>query len=138
MRRKLFVVAALVAAGVVTMVALPNAFGRAQLDPGLTPRTVTIGGTFPLSGPASSYAPIPAGMKAYFSFVNASRGPDHKRGVFGRQIIWKYYDDAYNPAQTVQFTRQLVEQDKVFALVGGLGTSQQLSLIHISEPTRRS
>ena len=125
MRRKLFVVAALVAAGVVTMVALPNAFGRAQLDPGLTPRTVTIGGTFPLSGPASSYAPIPAGMKAYFSFVNASRGPDHKRGVFGRQIIWKYYDDAYNPAQTVQFTRQLVEQDKVFALVGGLGTSQQ-------------
>jgi branched-chain amino acid transport system substrate-binding protein len=124
MRRKLFV-AALVAGGAMMTVALPNAFGRALTDPGITARTVTIGGTFPLSGPASSYAPIPAGMKAYFSYVNASRGPDHKRGVGGRQIIFKYYDDAYNPALTVQYTRQLVEQDKVFALVGGLGTSQQ-------------
>ncbi len=126
MRRKLFPVTALAVAGVVAMIALPNALGGAHATtPGLTAKTVTIGGTFPLSGPASSYAPIPAGMKAYFSFVNASRGPDHKRGVGGRQIIWKYYDDAYNPALTVQYTRQLVEQDKVFALVGGLGTSQQ-------------
>jgi len=127
MRRKLYpVIAAIV--GVVTMVALPSAFGREAVDPGLTAKTVTIGGTFPLSGVASSYAPIPVGMRAYFSYVNASRGPDRKRGVRGRQIIWKYYDDAYNPAQTVQLTRQLVEQDKVFALVGGLGTSQQESV----------
>jgi branched-chain amino acid transport system substrate-binding protein len=125
MRRKLYLVIALIVTGVVTMVALPSAFGREQATPGLTSRTVTIGGTFPLSGPASSYAPIPVGMRAYFSYVNATRGPDRKRGVGGRQIIWKYYDDAYNPAQTVQLTRQLVEQDHVFALVGGLGTSQQ-------------
>jgi branched-chain amino acid transport system substrate-binding protein len=125
MRRKLYPVMALAVTGVVTMVALPSAFGRRQDTPGLTSRTVTIGGTFPLSGPASSYAPIPVGMRAYFSYVNATRGPDHRRGVGGRQIVWKYYDDAYNPAQTVQLTRQLVEQDHVFALVGGLGTSQQ-------------
>jgi len=128
MRRKLFPVIALVA-GVATLAALPSAFGRPQVDPGITAKTVTIGGTFPLSGPASSYAPIPAGMKAYFSYVNARKGPDGKRGVGGRQIIWKYYDDAYNPAQTVQMTRQLVEQDKVFALVGGLGTSQQEAVV---------
>jgi branched-chain amino acid transport system substrate-binding protein len=125
MRRKLSPVIALIVAGVMALVALPGAFGRSQADPGLTAKTVTIGGTFPLSGPASSYAPIPVGMKAYFSYVNATKGPDGKRGVGGRQIIWKYYDDAYNPALTVQFTRQLVEQDHVFALVGGLGTSQQ-------------
>jgi branched-chain amino acid transport system substrate-binding protein len=125
MRRKLFPVIALAAAGVVTMVALPSAFGGSQVTPGVTARTVTIGGTFPLSGPASSYAPIPVGMKTYFSYVNATRGPDGKRGVRGRQIVWKYYDDAYNPSQTVQLTQQLVQQDHVFALVGGLGTSQQ-------------
>ncbi len=40
-------------------------------------------------------------MKAYFAYVNATRtGPDNKRGVFGRQIIWKYYDDEFNPANT--------------------------------------
>src|SRR5207247_2655044 len=48
---------------------------------------------------------------------------DHKRGVYGRQIKWKYYDDAYNPAQTVQLTNQLLLQDKVFAIVGSLGTA---------------
>jgi branched-chain amino acid transport system substrate-binding protein len=95
---------------------------------GVTATSVTLGGTFPLSGSASSYAPIPVGMKAYFSYINALRGSDGKRGVNGRQIIWKYYDDGYNPANTVQQTRRLVEQDKVFALIGGLGTEPQIAV----------
>jgi branched-chain amino acid transport system substrate-binding protein len=104
---------------------LPVAFGGAAADPGVTAKTIVLGGTFPLTGAASSYAPIPRGMAAFFSYVNARKGPDKKRGVAGRQIIWKYYDDAYNPTQTVQQTQRLVEQDKVFALVGGLGTEPQ-------------
>ena len=39
-----------------------------------------------------------------------------------RQIIFKYYDDGYNPVNSVQLQRRLVEQDKVFAVVGTLGT----------------
>ena len=105
---------------------LPGAFGRsAGRRPASPRRSSRIGGTFPFSGPASSYAPIPVGMEAYFSYMNATKGPDGKRGVCGRQIVLKYYDDGYNPAQTVQQTKQLVEQDKVFALVGGLGTEPQ-------------
>ena len=61
-------------------------------------------------------------MKAYFSYINARRGPDKKRGVGGRQIVFKYYDDGYNPVNSVQLQRRLVEQDKVFAVVGTLGT----------------
>ena len=61
-------------------------------------------------------------MKAYFSYINARRGPDGKRGVCGRQIVFKYYDDGYNPVNSVQQQRRLVEQDKVFAVVGTLGT----------------
>ena len=67
-------------------------------------------------------------MKAYFSYVNARKGPDKKRGVMGRQIVFKYYDDGYNPANTAQLTRRLVEQDKVFATVGALGTEPQLAV----------
>jgi branched-chain amino acid transport system substrate-binding protein len=122
---------ALLALGVIAIasaVVLPGAFGGGSATPGVTARAVTIGGTFPLSGPASSYAPIPVGMAAYFSYVNARRGPDGRRGVNGRQIIFKVYDDGYNPANTVQRTKQLVEQDHVFALVGGLGTEQQESV----------
>ena len=70
-------------------------------------------------------------MKAYFSYTNARKAakaddPARRRGVFGRQIIWKYYDDGYNPANTAQLTRRLVEQDKVFATVGQLGTEPVL------------
>ena len=61
-------------------------------------------------------------MKAYFSYINSRKGPDGKRGIYGRQIVFNIYDDGYNPAQTVQQTRKLVEQDKVFAVVGSLGT----------------
>jgi branched-chain amino acid transport system substrate-binding protein len=109
----------------VLLLAVPSAFARADLaaaDPGISAKTIVIGGTYPLTGPASSYAPIPAGMKAYFSYINARRGPDKKRGIGGRQVVFKYYDDGYNPVNSVQLQRRLVEQDKVFAVVGTLGT----------------
>jgi branched-chain amino acid transport system substrate-binding protein len=119
--------------GLVAVLALtvPGAFGGAAQTPGVTAKTITIGGTFPLTGPAASYAPIPLGMKAYFSYVNARRAskaedPARRRGVLGRQIVWKYYDDGYNPANTAQLSRRLVEQDKVFATVGQLGTEPVL------------
>jgi len=95
----------------------------------VTKTKFVIGGTFPLTGAASSYAPIPVGMKVYFTHINASRGTDRKRGVGGRQIVWKYYDDGYNPANTAQQTRKLVEEDKVFALFGGLGTEPQQAVV---------
>jgi branched-chain amino acid transport system substrate-binding protein len=126
MTRKFLVVAAL---GLAAATASIGALAAGSADStGVTKTTITLGGTFPLSGPASSYAPIPVGMRVYFSYINARRGADGKRGVNGRQIIWKYYDDGYNPANTVQQTRKLVEQDKVFALVGGLGTEPQLAV----------
>src|SRR4051794_15620862 len=120
---------AVLAGFLVAAVAAVGATAKPALDPGITAKTIKLGGTFPLSGPASSYAPIPKGMQIYFSYVNARRGTDRKRGVGGRQIIWKYPDDGYNPAQTVQLTRQLVEQDKVFAVVGGLGTEPQEAVV---------
>src|SRR6478736_4808388 len=121
MRRVVF------ALGVVAIgaaVLLPGAMGGSAATPGVTAKIVTIGGTFPFSGPASSYAPIPVGMQAYFSYVNAKK-TNGKRGVFGRQIRFNAVDDGYNPALTVQKTKQLVEQDHVFALVGGLGAGPQ-------------
>jgi len=107
---------------------VPGALGGAEQTPGVTAKKIVVGGTFPLTGPAAAYAPIPAGMRAYFSYINARRGPDGKRGVMGRQIVWKYYDDGYNPANTVQLTRKLVEEDKVFATVGQLGTEHNLAV----------
>ena len=119
MRKVVLLAAALVVALGVTA----SSATSAASETGVTARTVTIGGTFPLTGPASLYATIPPAMKAYFSYINSRKGPDGKRGVYGRQIVFKYYDDGYNPANSVQLTRKLVEEDKVFAVVGSLGTA---------------
>ncbi|MGZ4352986.1 MAG: ABC transporter substrate-binding protein [Gaiellaceae bacterium] len=124
MRRRFSVVLVVALVAAVAAVGALAAGAARTVDPGITARTITLGGTYPLSGPASSYAPIPVGLKVYFSYVNATRTKG-KRGVLGRQIIWKYVDDGYNPANTVQQTRALVDGAKVFALVGGLGTEPQ-------------
>ena len=111
------------AAALLISVAVTVTAGAAPTaTPGVTARTILLEGTFPLSGPASGYAPIPAAMKAFFSYVNAQGGVNH------RQIVFKYSDDGYNPAQTVQITHQFVEQDHAFALVGGLGTEPQTAV----------
>jgi branched-chain amino acid transport system substrate-binding protein len=118
--RKTFLL--IVAALAVTAVVGATAGAREAATPGVTAKTILLEGTYPLSGPASGYAPIPVGMGAYFSYVNA------QGGVNGRKITWKYEDDGYNPANTVQITHKFVEQDHAFALVGGLGTEPQLAV----------
>jgi len=110
-------------------VIIPGALASPAATPGVTSTSVTIGTTMPITGPANFYASIGAGMRAYFSHINSRRAKsDGKRGVYGRQIIFKVEDDGYNPVNTLQKTRKLVEQDKVFALVGGLGTEAQLAV----------
>jgi branched-chain amino acid transport system substrate-binding protein len=130
--KKLYLGLAAAAAAALT-VAVPSAFPRVegaapQADPGVSSRSITIGTTLPLSGPASLYARIGTGMRAYFSYINARRAKAGHRGVYGRQINLIVRDDQYNEAQTVQQTRRLVEQDRVFAMLGGLGTENQLAV----------
>ena len=131
MKKALFLLATL---GLVAAISLQSALGATRASesaaavPGITKNTITIGGTFPLTGPASLYAPIPKGMAAYFNWANQRKGADGKLGVYGRKIVWKYYDDAYNPANTVQLTNQLILQDKVFAIVGTLGTEPNIPI----------
>jgi branched-chain amino acid transport system substrate-binding protein len=91
-------------------------------DPGVTATSVLLGGTVPLTGEAAAFGSVGPGAKAYFDHVNA------KGGVHGRRIEYRYYDDGYNPAQTVQLTRRLVEQDRVFAIFNSIGTANNLAI----------
>src|ERR687895_2070763 len=107
---------ALVASCALALIVLPVGLAGSTADPGVTPTSILLGGTSPLTGPAAAYASVARGAKAYFDSVNA------KGGVNKRKIQYKILDDAYNPAQSIQVTRQLVEQDKVFAVFNSLGT----------------
>ena len=93
-----------------------------QTDVGITADSILLGNTIAQSGPAASYGTIGNAELAYFNYVNG------QGGVNGRKIKFKILDDGYNPAQTKTLTKQLVEQDKVFAMFSGLGTQAQLSV----------
>jgi branched-chain amino acid transport system substrate-binding protein len=116
--RKLTVAIAALAAA---LAALPGAFARPGADPGVGSNEILLGGTTPLTGVAAAYASVARGADAYFKHVNATRR------VHGRMIRYKFVDDAYNPAQTVQATRELVQQDRVFAIFNSLGTEHNLA-----------
>jgi branched-chain amino acid transport system substrate-binding protein len=118
-RRPTALATALVAA---LVAALPVALAGSSADPGVSSTSILIGGTSPLTGPAASYGSVARGAKAYFDSINA------KGGVARRKIEYLIVDDAYNPAQTVQAVRRLVEQDKVFAVFNTLGTESNLAI----------
>lgn len=83
---------------------------------GVTDTEIKLGTHFALSqSPAAAYAPIAFGMRAYFDYIN------DQGGVHGRKITFLIEDDHYNPPDALEAVRKLVEQDKVFAIVAGLG-----------------
>lgn len=101
--------------------------GNATKDtsaPGVTKDSILLGTTQPLTGPAApGYSKISAAMSAYFAFANESGG------VNGRKITLKVEDDGYNPSNTVTKTNDLVLKDKVFAMVGALGTPTHTAVL---------
>jgi branched-chain amino acid transport system substrate-binding protein len=104
------------------LVAVPSANAGGSATPGVTPTSVTIGGSVPITGPAAAFGSVARGADAYFRYVNAHGG------VNGRKIDYKYVDDAYEPSQTVLATRQLVQQDNVFAIFNTVGTENNLAV----------
>jgi ABC-type branched-subunit amino acid transport system substrate-binding protein len=95
---------------------------KTAATPGVSSTTITLGSSGPLTGEAAAAAGVLRGADAYFKYVNA-RG-----GVNGRKIEFKYLDDAYDPSRTVQNTRQLIQQDNVFALFSVVGTNGNLAI----------
>ena len=95
----------------------------APVVPGVTASEVVIGSWGPQDGPAGAYGVIDRTIDAYFKMIN------DQGGVNGRTIRFIYENDSYQPAKTLAAVKKLVEQDKVFALVGGLGTAHNLTVM---------
>ena len=93
---------------------------RAQETPGATATELKIGCTTSLSGPVSALGTIARCSDAYFKMVN------DQGGIAGRKINFIFYDDAFNPAKTVEQTRKLIESDNVAFLFSMLGTLTEL------------
>ncbi|HEY0007076.1 MAG TPA: ABC transporter substrate-binding protein [Pyrinomonadaceae bacterium] len=86
---------------------------ESDVEPGLTDEIIRVGAALPLSGPLAQIGEdIKATLAASFAEVN-SQG-----GIYGRRFELVLEDSRGEPAQTLEATRRLIEQDNVFALVG--------------------
>jgi branched-chain amino acid transport system substrate-binding protein len=91
---------------------------------GVTDSTVLLGQSVALTGPAQQLGlDMRLGASLYFDQVNA-RG-----GVNGRKILLKTLDDGYEATRAAENTKKLINDERVFALFGYVGTpTSQASL----------
>ena len=95
----------------------------AEDTPGVTATEIRIGSTTSLSGPVSALGVQARCQEAYFKMLN------EQGGIAGRQIKYIYYDDAFNPAKTVEQVRRLIESDNVAFLFNMLGTAPNSAVV---------
>ncbi len=79
--------------------------------------TVTMGSSLPLSGINKELGrEILEGASSYFNHINQNGG------IKGKALNYIYYDDKYEPQNTLRNTKLLIEKDQVFSLFGFVGT----------------
>lgn len=94
---------------------------------GFTDKQVSLGGTCAATGNLASFQTVCAAAAAYFKYVNEELGGVKMADGKTRQIKYTWYDDSYSPPKTLEQTKRLVENDKVAAMFGLLGTATNLA-----------
>ena len=116
--------AAVISAALVGALALSAMPAQGASTPGVSDTEIVLGMQLPQTGPASpGYNKVDDAMRAYFDYVNS------KGGVNGRKITLVAYDDEYKAGKTVTTASRLINKDKVFAMVGSIGTQTHISVI---------
>jgi branched-chain amino acid transport system substrate-binding protein len=95
---------------------------------GVSSDTILFGQAAALDGPSSALGQgMRQGILAAFAEINASGG------VHGRKLKLISRDDGYDPDRSVEQTIKLIEQDKVFALIGAVGTPTTTATVPIAK-----
>ena len=113
-----------VAAALVGSLVVSTLPASAAGDPGVSDTEIVLGMQLPQTGAASpGYNKVDDAMRAYFDYVNS------KGGVYGRKIRLEVKDDQYKAGLTITSASSLINQSKVFAFVGSVGTQTHISII---------
>jgi branched-chain amino acid transport system substrate-binding protein len=86
---------------------------------GVSKTEITIGTIQDLSGPIAAF-----GKQLRLGMLLRVDEANEQGGVNGRKLKLLVEDDAYDPKKAVLAAQKLVNQDKIFAMVGHLGTAQ--------------
>lgn len=105
-------------AGLLVACAIGSSFiARANAESGVSADTILLGQSAALTGPTAMLGKqLNSGARLYFDFVN------QHGGIYGRKIELKVLDDFNEPEAAAKNTRTLIDDDRVFALFGYVGT----------------
>jgi len=93
---------------------------------GVSKDTIVIGSIQDLSGPLAGFGKQDRlGMMLRVDEIN------EQGGIHGRKLRLLVEDSGYDPKKAVLAAQKLVNQDKIFAMVGHLGTAQNLAAMPV-------
>jgi ABC-type branched-subunit amino acid transport system substrate-binding protein len=106
------------------LVAAISLTGCTPEEKGVSSEEIKFGTWAPLTGPASHLSASAKAIDAYFKYINEEEG-----GVHDHTLTLVTKDDGYDASRTPDLVTELIEQDQVFGIVGGLGTDNCLSVM---------
>src|SRR5204863_9763881 len=100
-----------------SVIAFGLAGTSARAEDGVTKDRIVFGQVAALEGPAQALGKgMRQGLLAAFAEANRAGG------VAGRQVELKSADDGYEPQKTIEAMKKMLGEEKVFAIVGAVGT----------------
>jgi branched-chain amino acid transport system substrate-binding protein len=113
------------AAGAVLALAAGLALAQ-NTSQGVSKTEITLGSIQDLSGPLAGFGKqVRLGMMLRVDEIN------EQGGVNGRKMRLIVEDSGYDPKKAVLAAQKLVNQDKIFAMVGHIGTAQNLAAMPV-------
>jgi ABC-type branched-subunit amino acid transport system substrate-binding protein len=110
------------AMGVVALTHLPAAAQTKVTNDGISATEIVVGSHQDLSGPIKGWGvPVSNGLKMAVEEINAAGG------VQGRKIKLIVEDSGYDPKRAVLASQKLIERDKIFAMIGPMGSPTVLA-----------
>ncbi|MYE33022.1 MAG: ABC transporter substrate-binding protein, partial [Chloroflexi bacterium] len=111
---------------------IPTATASATATPddgtsGVTSESILFGQSAAFEGPAAEL-----GRSMRLGILAAFQEANEAGGVNGRRLELVSMNDSYEPEAAIANTRQLIEEDQVFALIGAVGTPTSRSVAPIA------
>ncbi len=106
--------------------ALALAGGSALAQQGVSKNEIVIGSIQDLSGPIAGFGKqVRLGMMLRVDEIN------EQGGINGRKLKLVVEDSAYDPRKAVLAAQKLVNQDKIFIMIGHIGTAQNMAAMPV-------
>lgn len=110
--------------GMLTTLALSATLASAQQ--GVSKTEITLGSIQDLSGPIAGF-----GKQARLGMLLRVDEINEQGGINGRKLKIIVEDSAYDPKKAVLAAQKLVNQDKIFIMLGHIGTAQNLAAMPV-------